>query len=103
MFHIDTEYLEGLLNRVGKRVFLEYYFQFKSLSQPHVSNADIVDIIVENFTLKSKQSRTSKAKRIFNEGLHLNALALIIESQHPQIEMLKPKAKQILRNELNIA
>jgi DNA repair protein RadC len=93
--------VEELLNRVGKRVFVDYYYDFKNLVVLNVDNSEVVLKIKEDFTLKSKNSRTAKAKKIFKEGLHIESLKLIINSDHPQVYGLKSRAKEILDNELS--
>lgn len=97
---MSNDYLQGLLNRVGMRVFVQYYYDFKKLNESSASNLDVANGINENFTLKSKLSRTSKAKRIFKEGLEIEALRIILESDNSQVEPIKVKAKDILDKEL---
>jgi hypothetical protein len=70
--------LESLLNRVGKRVFIEYYEKFDSASA--LTNAEIAALLPPDFTLKSRLSRTTKARRIFREGLQVEALRVIATS-----------------------
>ncbi|RIW34026.1 hypothetical protein D3H55_10545 [Bacillus salacetis] len=88
-----------LLNRVGKKIFIEYYFDFKQLRDTYTSNADVVNRINESFTLKSKNSRTAKAKRIFMEGLEIEALRIIVNSSHPSVDSVREQAKDILAKE----
>jgi hypothetical protein len=97
----NTMQVEDLLNRVGKGIFIKYYEDFKELETKNVPNAVVVEKIQENFTQKSKNSRTAKAKRIFAEGKQLEALKLIVESNHPSVQPIKEKANELLRKELN--
>ena len=69
--------LERLLNRVGKRVFVEHFEDFRTT---RLSPAEVVALLPQEFTLKSRWSRTSKARRIFREGLAAEALRLIAAS-----------------------
>jgi hypothetical protein len=84
------------------RIFVQYYYNFKKLNQSATSNQDVASILDENFTHKSKISRTSKAKRIFREGLEIDALNIILESDNPQVEPLKDSARKILNKELGL-
>jgi hypothetical protein len=88
-----------LLNRVGKKVFIEYYYDFKQLRETYTSNTDVVSKINENFTLKSKNSRTAKAKRIFMDRLEIEALRIIVNSSHPSVSSIREKARNILKKE----
>lgn len=97
----NTVQVEDLLNRVGKRIFVKYYEGFKELETKKVPNAVVVEKIQENFTQKSKSSRTAKAKRIFAEGKQIKALKLIVESNHPSVQPIKEEANKLLRKELN--
>lgn len=95
---MEEKYLENILNRVGKRTFIKYYYDFKNLNDLEQSDKTVVEKIEENYTLKSKISRTSKAKRIFREGLEINALETIINSPKVDVCIIE-KAKKILLEE----
>jgi hypothetical protein len=73
-----------LLNRVGKRVFVEFFEQFNDVTLPV---ADVVSLLPREFTLKSRRSRTSKARRIIREGLVAEALTIIAESNRVEPEI----------------
>lgn len=95
---MEEKYLENILNRVGKATFIKYYYEFKNLNELEASDRTVVEKIEENYTLKSKMSRTSKAKRIFREELEINALEIIINS--PKVDLCTiEKAKKILLEE----
>lgn len=82
--------LEKTLNSVGKAVFVKYYFVFANMS-----NEDCLEMFTENFTEKSKRSRTSHAKAIFRENKQFDALKII--SNSPRVDpVVKKKAKDIL-------
>lgn len=86
--------LVELLNRVGKAVFVKYYNDFKTKS-----SQECIKAISEPYTDKSKTSRTSKAKRIFRENMHGEALRLITESNRLD-ESIKTRAKEIMDEDL---
>lgn len=93
--------VEELLNRVGKKIFVKYYSEFRELAIHNVPNAVVVEKMSEAFTDKSKSSRTSKAKRIFVEGKQIEALRLIVESSHPSVRPLVGQASVFLQEEIN--
>lgn len=70
--------LDALLNRVGKAVFVQYYTYF---ADPRRADAEIVEMLPQEYTLKSRRSRTSKARRIFREGMQREALERIATSE----------------------
>lgn len=86
--------LDRLLNAVGKRTFIKYYNYFKDLTY---NSSDILDIITEDYTDKSKRSRLGHARIIFNEELNKEALKIIINSNVP--EDIRNEAKKILEKE----
>lgn len=67
-----------ILNCIGKGCFIKYYWLFKD---KNTSNQDIIRQIDDAYTLKSKHTRISKAKKLFKENNHLEALKIIIESR----------------------
>lgn len=93
--------VEELLNRVGKKIFVKYFREFRELATHNVPNAVVVEMMQETFTDKSKSSRTSKAKRIFVEGKQIEALRLIVESNHPSVRPFIDQASELLHEELN--
>ena len=97
----NTVQVDDLLNRVGKRIFVKYYNDFKELATKNTPNIKVVGKINENFTQKSKNSRTAKAKRIFLEGKQIDALKIIVESTHPSVRPIKERATELLQKELN--
>lgn len=70
--------LDKLLNRIGKGVFARFY---ESFADSRISDAEIVSMLPPEFTLKSRRSRTSKARRIFREGREREALRRIADSE----------------------
>ncbi|MBE6824691.1 MAG: hypothetical protein E7513_05030 [Ruminococcaceae bacterium] len=82
--------LERLLNSVGKRTFVKYYYNFKNHSRQYcISNFD------EPFTEKAKASKTGHAQMVFKNRLEKDALVLISKSNRVD-ETTKEKALEIL-------
>jgi hypothetical protein len=75
--------LDQLLNRVGKGVFVQFY---QSFANERIADADIVEMLPQDYTLKSRRSRTSKARRIFREGRQREALQRIADSEKTNSE-----------------
>jgi hypothetical protein len=75
--------LDRLLNSVGKKVFVRYHAWFADLRMPA---SEIIDMLPQDYTLKSRQSRTSKARRIFREGWQREALQRIADSEKTDAE-----------------
>jgi hypothetical protein len=84
----DTK-LNRLLNSIGKRVFVRYFHEFDNFS-----SQDMIALLrnKESFTRKACTSRTHHAKRIFHEGMQVQALAIITESNR-----VEPKATEKAR------
>lgn len=86
--------LERLLCAVGKQSFVKYYNYFKD---ENYTSSDILKIITEDYTDKSKRSRLGHARMIFNNKLNLEALKIIINSKVSEETIIK--AKEILNKE----
>lgn len=67
-----------LINSIGKSTFVRYYEEFADRS---LSNQDVVALLPQEYTLKSRNSRTTKARRIIREGLQQEALEIIAHAQ----------------------
>lgn len=80
---IDERDLISLLNGIGKRVFVQYYENFKNNDDPFVFFDH------ENFSDNSKRSRMSKARAIFKNGWERNALEFIMTSNRTDSESVK--------------
>jgi hypothetical protein len=80
-----------ILNKIGKSTFIEHYYDFKHNLTP-------ADDLPEDFTTNSKRSRKSKARRIFREGLQLEALQIIMNSNRLDPSIIN-KAKEIYEKE----
>jgi hypothetical protein len=68
----------ALLKAIGMGVFVEYYYLFKN---PSLSVFEIVDRLPNEYTLNSRRTRASKARRIFRDGLEIDALRMIVDSE----------------------
>lgn len=88
--------LQELFKAVGKQIFVKYYYYFKD--SRNYSALDMVDIIEENYTEKSKRSRTGHARMIFNNHWNIEALKIISNSNVP-IETIH-ECKKILAEEV---
>lgn len=75
---MTTTNLLRLLNSIGKSTFVRYYDQFADL---RLSHEHVVATLPESYTLKSRNSRATHARRIFREGLQEEALELILHAE----------------------
>lgn len=98
MIHLPVTDVEVLLRAIGKRVFVEYYDLFKSSS---MSSADIADHLPSHYTLSSRRSRVSKARRIFSDGLHIEALRNVASSERVD-QVASELAQEILQRECSV-
>lgn len=85
------EELNKVLCDVGKAIFVKYFYDF--------TRKDNV-LVNENFTEKSKSSRTSKARSIFARKQEYEALKNIVNSDHVDEEW-RNKAQEILDKKNN--
>lgn len=69
--------LGRLLNSIGMSTFVRYYEEF---SDPLLSTQDVVDVLPSQYTMNSRITRATKARKIFREGLELDALWLVLHS-----------------------
>jgi len=67
-----------LVNSIGKSTFVRYYYEFADSS---LSNQDVVAMLPQEQSIKARNTRTSKARRIFREGLEKDALQLICHAE----------------------
>lgn len=88
----DTN-IKRVVNDVGMSTFIKYYYIFKKRDRTLA-----ITSIEENYTEKSKGTRTSKAHKIFDENLHLAVLELIMQSDRAKSETII-KAQEIYRAE----
>ena len=87
--------LNRLLASIGKSTFIRYFDQFQDET---ISNQEMVERLPASYTLKSRWSRTTKARRIFRERLEDEALDIIINSDHVDPETWE-RARQLLSSD----
>jgi hypothetical protein len=73
-------------------IFVEYYNEFKNESN---TNKEVVEKLPQKYTLKSRRSRTSHARWIFQNGLHIEALRIITSSDKVANEV-QEEARRLL-------
>ncbi|MEQ8154488.1 MAG: DUF1413 domain-containing protein [Clostridiaceae bacterium] len=88
---LNEESLEVLLNKIGKKIFIDYYYVFKKDLNPE-------EELPENFTLNSRRSRSSSARKIFKNGWEIAALNNIVQSYRLDEDTLV-NARAILEKE----
>ena len=81
------------LSNVGKITYVKYYYNFKN-----ESTYACITSFTEDYTDKAKATRTNHAKRIFREGMNIEALQLIINSGRIDKATID-EARKILENE----
>ncbi len=86
--------LEKVLSSVGMTVFIRYYDFFRDKSRE-----ECIEAIREDYSDKSKRTRTSHAKRIFREGKQKEALEIVASSNRID-EATKKLAQDILNTEV---
>lgn len=90
----QTEGLEILLSKIGKKIFVDYYEVFKEDNEPERA------LEAEGFTLASRRSRSSGARAVFKNNLQIAALNNIMNSDRVDTET-SIKAKKLLEYEKN--
>jgi len=87
--------IEKLLNGVGIKIFMEY---FEDFSNDSLQTSDLIEILPNEYTEKSRRSRISKARKIIkNHDLLNDTLNYIINSNKID-NNIKSKAKRILNS-----
>lgn len=86
--------LDRLLSSVGKAVFVRFYAQF---ADPRVADSEILEILSREYTLAASRTRTSKARKIFRDGLQREALERIASSERTDPEA-SARAARLLRD-----
>jgi hypothetical protein len=75
-----------LLNSVGKEVFVRYFDTFADRT---LSNDEVIALLPPEYSLRSRRSRTSTARRILREGLTGEALGIILSSERLDPEIIR--------------
>jgi hypothetical protein len=76
---MDETKLKDLLNKIGKRVFVQYFHEF---GDSDISPQVVTTLLQneESFEPQASATRTANARRIFRDGLEERALSIIAES-----------------------
>ena len=72
--------IKGIVNRIGREAFITIFYPEIKLNPDITSKEIAVKYPDRKYTDKSWNSRTSKSKRLFKEGLEEETLRYIIES-----------------------
>lgn len=99
----DSKYtdINNTLNAIGKKVFVDFYYDFKNNS---LSTTDIAEKLIKHNpqTHSLRQGfRIPRAKHIFENNQQIEALEIIISSTRLDEETIS-RAKIILSNELKL-
>lgn len=86
------EKLVRILNSIGKKCFVDYYYDLKEKSS--------FDVLPIEYTINSKKSRQSHANWIFENKLQLNALVICLKANIDQ--STKDNALNILEKETKL-
>ena len=84
--------IEKLLNDIGIKVFIEYFQYFKN---NNLNIDDMIEILPDSYTEKSRKSRTSKARRLIRENREQEALNYILKSKRISQELKDIATKTI--------
>jgi len=84
--------IEQLLNGIGIKIFVEYFQYFNN---DDLDTSDIIEILPNSYTEKSRRSRISKARTIIKNHRLKEALNYILNSMRVD-EEIKEKARIIL-------
>ena len=90
---ISEDNLEILLNKIGKRIFIEYYEVFKA-----DENAEKILKACCGFSIASCRSRCSSARTIFKNNMQILALRSIVSSKRVDVDIAM-RAKELLEME----
>lgn len=75
--------LDRLVRSIGKSTFVRFYEQFRD---PNISDQEMVELLPAEYTMNSRRTRTTKARRILREGLEDEALWMIANSDRVDTE-----------------
>jgi len=95
----EAQDIEKILRVIGKRAFVDCFYIFKA--EYNDENKDVVSLMLTYGGAKSENSARTKAsigRKIFREGLELEALRNIVGSNRVE-EKTKNKALEILLKE----
>ena len=69
--------LDRLIRSIGMMIFVRFYEDFRN---PNISDSEMVERLPAEYTLNSRRTRTTKARRILREGLENDALWMIADA-----------------------
>lgn len=69
------QYIEEMLDVVGKAIFAKYYWEFKT------EDVSVYKLIEEKYSDYSKKRRTAHAISLFRQGLNKEALAVVASAK----------------------
>ena len=84
--------LSDALNSMGKACFVEYYCKFADFS---LSNQEVVEILMQNYTRGVSNIRVSNARRIIRAGRAKDALTIISQASRVSPQAIV-RAKELL-------
>lgn len=93
----NDQKLDSYLKSVGMECFVTYFSKFADM---FARNVDVAEILrrERSYTVKSCNSRVSKARAIIRAGHAKDALRRISQSQSPLVdERTRNKARELLR------
>lgn len=96
MNNIKDLEIKTIVNRIGREAFITIFYPEIKLNPEITSNEISLKYSDRQYTDKSWNSRTSKSKRLFREGLEKEALRYIIESSEKLDSDVFKKAESYL-------
>lgn len=86
--------LPRLLQSVGQSAFVRFFREF---ADHRLSNQEVAALLPAEYTDKSRNSRTSHARRIIKDGLAIEALELILGSSRADASTTKAAQELLLQ------
>jgi hypothetical protein len=74
---------------MGMRVFVTYFREF---ANPDIPTQSLINLLPNDYTLNSRRTRITNARRIFREGMQDDALRIVASSEN-----VEPEAAAIAR------
>ena len=93
----DQEMIRNL-NSVGKTIFVSYFLLFVSYAKGEISKDKCIDKLIDDnvSNYNGAAIRCGNAKRIFDEKMECDALAIVSDSGRLSPEIIQ-KSKEIIR------
>lgn len=88
--------LERALNSIGKKCFVDYYYDFKNNSNDNLLSNKLLSENKNATSLQAQKTRIYYANLIFENNLEKEALSIISSSSRLDKETIK-KAKELLK------